>query len=70
MNFLKIKTCWSTLELGLLKICLLSSGMLITLCFYEYIKMYYLCITGVFIVTTIIGVGLWIKKIKAGLKAS
>jgi len=66
MNLFKLKTTWTTPELGLLKICLLCVGIVIGTCvhafFYERI---YLLLT---IATILVALtfGLWAKKARTG----
>jgi hypothetical protein len=64
MNFLKLKTSWSTAELGLLKLCLISLGIVLGIFFYEFLKAQILLFFIVFIITAIYGLFLWIKKAK------
>ncbi len=64
MNFLKTKTSWSNIELGIFKICVLSAGIILGMYFFEYLKKYTLQISGVLLFTSIITVYLWIKKMK------
>jgi hypothetical protein len=65
MNFLFIKTTWSNLELYLLKICIICSGIATGICFYDILKNFINLFLIAFGVTGIWAVILWIKKMKA-----
>lgn len=64
MNFLKIKTSWSNLEIGFLKVCVLSMGIIIGVYFYEFLKDYLLVFGTIFIATGIWAFYAWVKKMK------
>ena len=64
MNFFKIKTSWSNLEIGLLKVCIGSVYILIGSYFHEFIKNYWLLFAAIFIITAIWVFNLWLLKMK------
>ena len=64
MNFFKIKTTWSNIELGLLKICVGSIYLVIGAYFHKFIKDYFIVFVIVFIITAIWTFNLWLKKMK------
>ncbi len=65
MNFLKIKTSWSNIELGILKICLVSIGIILGVYFHEVLKDYLLLFGILYFTTGIVTGYLWIKRIKS-----
>ena len=66
MNFFKIKTSWSNIELGLLKICVGSAFIIIGTYFHEFHKNYLTLFAVLFILTAIWTFSLWMKKMKTG----
>ena len=65
MNFLTKKTSWSTIELGLLKVCVLAAGIFIGIRFYQDLKQ---CLIAFAIITILLGVWLfykWVMKMNA-----
>jgi len=64
MNFLKIKTSWSNLELGLIKICVGVIYMIAGVYFHEFLANYLLILAAIFVITAIWTFLLWIKKMK------
>ena len=64
MNFLKIKTSWSNFEIGFLKLCIMSMGIIIGIYFYEYLKNYLVVFGTIFVITGIWAFYSWIKKMK------
>lgn len=64
MNFLKIKTSWSNIELGLIKICVLSAGIILGTYFHVYLKNHLQLLGMVFLVTAVWTIYLWVKKVK------
>ncbi|MEI6697183.1 MAG: hypothetical protein WCO13_14100 [Bacteroidota bacterium] len=66
MNFFKIKTSWSNLELGLFKICVASIYLVIGIYFHEFLGKYMLLFVSIFIVTVVLVFSLWLKKMNKG----
>lgn len=64
MNFFNRKTTWSNIELGLMKICLISFGIVAGLYFFQSLKAYFWEFLGVFAITCVLVLYLWIKKSK------
>ncbi|MFZ4398983.1 MAG: hypothetical protein ACOYO1_03025 [Bacteroidales bacterium] len=64
MNFFNIKTSWSNLELGILKICVGSVYIIIGSYFHEFINKYIFLFAAIFLATAIWIFSLWIKKMK------
>lgn len=64
MNFLKVRTTWSAIELGFLKISTTSAGIVLGMYFYEELRTSFIAIFGVFIFTTIVAGYLWIRKVR------
>lgn len=64
MNFFKMKTSWSNLELGLFKLCVGSAFVLVGAYFHQFIQVYYVPIIVIFVISTIAIVYLWLQKIK------
>ncbi|MGZ3883589.1 MAG: hypothetical protein ACXVPQ_02435 [Bacteroidia bacterium] len=64
MNFLKYKTSWSNAELAIIKIALLSVGILAGLYGEGLLRPYIDCFWLLAIVTCIIGFYLWLGKLK------
>lgn len=64
MKFLKAKTSWSNLELGLIKLCLASIYIPVGVYFSEYLKDYLLLFLIIFFITAAWTFILWIRKMK------
>jgi len=64
MNLFTIKTSWSNIEIGLIKICVGSGFIIIGTYFHEFLKDYLILFGVVFIVTAIWTFILWVKKMK------
>jgi hypothetical protein len=64
MNFFKIKTTWSNVELAIFKICVASGGVLVGAYFQKFISSYYVPIIIIFAVTYILTGYLWLTKMK------
>jgi hypothetical protein len=64
MNFFSIKTSWSNLEIGLIKICVGSLYIMVGIYFHEFLKNYLLFFGIVFFVTAIWTGYLWLRKMK------
>ena len=64
MNFLKIKTTWTNAELVIIKICIAAAYLLVGAYFHELVKHYYLVMIGVFAITVVWGMYLWLRKMK------
>jgi hypothetical protein len=64
MDFLKIKTTWSALELGCLKISTTSAGIVFGMYFCEELENSFNLICGIFVFTSIIAIYLWVKKVR------
>lgn len=64
MNFLKTKTAWTYLELGIIKICLVSAGVAIGSYFHEYLLPYLFYFLGLYIALAFVIVPIWIRKEK------
>lgn len=62
MNFLFIKTLWTNIELGLIKISATAFGILLGIYFSEFLKSYLVLLGIVFVITAIGGIILWVKK--------
>ena len=69
MNFLFIKTLWTNIELGLVKVCATAFGIILGIYFYEFLGGYLVLLWIVFIVTAIWGIVMWAKKISTTDKA-
>lgn len=65
MNFFFINTTWTNAQLILFKLGVFSLGIIIGLCFYEYLKLYLPYITGFCIITIVWIAYLWIKKMRS-----
>jgi len=64
MNFFKITSNWTNAEFLLIKICLVSFGIIIGIYFYDLIKEYLFVFAMIYVITAI-GCGyLWVKKMK------
>lgn len=64
MDFLKVKTCWTNLELGLIKVCVGSLYISLGIYFYEFLKDYLIVFGILFIITAIWTFILCLKKMK------
>ena len=65
MNFLKMKTTWTNLELVPFKVAIASAYVLLGAYFHEYIRAYYLAVVVLFFVSTIPTIYKWFKKLKS-----
>jgi hypothetical protein len=64
MNFLKIKTSWSNVELIVLKLCIASAYVLVGAYFHRIVRHHYILVLAVFIITVAWSVYLWLRKMK------
>jgi len=64
MNFLKIKTTWSNAELALFKICVLAAGIILGVYFNQHLKEYLFPLCFICLITGLVLLYLWIKKMK------
>lgn len=62
MNSLKTKTAWSNLELGILKLCLISGGIALGSYFHEYLLPFVLYFLGLSIALALVILPVWIRK--------
>ncbi len=65
MNFLKIKTSWSNAEFIVLKLCIASAYILVGAYFHSFFRHYYVPVLGVFGITCVWAVYLWVSKMKS-----
>lgn len=68
MNFFKIKTSWSNAELVVLKVCIATAYILVGTYFHNFFRHYYIPVLGLFVITVIWAVYLWLHKMKVGKK--
>ena len=68
MNFFKIKTSWSNLELIPLKICIAAAYILVGAYFHGFVRQHWMALLVLFGVTVIWSVRLWITKMKFSAK--
>ncbi len=66
MNFLKIKTSWSNAELIVLKLCIASGYILVGAYFHSLFRHYDVLLLGVFGITCVWSVYLWVIKMRRG----
>ena len=66
MNLFKLKTTWTTSESGLLKICLLSVGILIGTRFHDFFYEHIHILVAIAAILVIWAFGLWAKKARTG----
>lgn len=64
MNFLKTKTTWSNMELGVLKLCAGTFYISIGIYFHEYLQKYLAVFIAFFFISVIYLLILWFKKEK------
>ncbi len=63
-NFFNLKTTWTNAEFILLKLCIASAYILIGIYFVDFFKEYWQFIALIFIITVIVSVTMWIKKMQ------
>ncbi|MGZ3755675.1 MAG: hypothetical protein ACXVAY_15605 [Mucilaginibacter sp.] len=66
MNFFRIKTSWSNAEFIVLKLCVASAYVLVGAYFHSFFRNYYVPVLGIFIITCVWAVYLWVSKMKSG----
>lgn len=64
MNFLRKKTSWSNIQLGLLKICIGSIGAAIGAYFHDYLEGYIFLLIALYLITGIYLFSCWYKQLK------
>lgn len=64
MRIFKIRTTWTNAELAIIKVSILSAGVVAGTCFHDffYPSLPYLCF--LFVISTVWGVWLWVSKMK------
>ena len=62
MNFFKLKTTWTNAELIVLKVCIATAYLMVGSYFDDLFDGYFYHLIGVFGVTVIWGIYLWITK--------
>ncbi|WP_310594697.1 hypothetical protein [Flavobacterium sp.] len=63
-NFFNIKTTWTNAEFIPLKLCIASAYILIGIYFVDFFKEYWQFVALIFIITVIVSVTMWIKKMQ------
>jgi membrane protein YdbS with pleckstrin-like domain len=61
-NFFNLKTTWTNVEFIPLKLCIASAYILIGIYFVDFFKEYWQFVALIFIITVIVSVTMWIKK--------
>jgi hypothetical protein len=64
MNFLKKQTTWSNTELGFLKICLISLGVILGVFYHSFLSDYLLFFFGAYLFIGVWAFYRWIQKMK------
>jgi hypothetical protein len=65
MNFLKSRTTWTNLELGIVKICLVSAGVALGSYFHQYLQPFVFYFLGIYLVLGLIVLTIWARKEKS-----
>jgi membrane protein YdbS with pleckstrin-like domain len=63
-NFFNLKTTWTNVEFIPLKLCIASAYILIGIYFVDFFKEYWQFVALIFIITVIVSVTMWIKKMQ------
>jgi len=64
MNFFKLKTTWTNIELIALKLCIASAYILVGAYFHNFVRKYYLLFILLFAITVVLSLYMWIAKMK------
>ncbi len=65
MNFLKLKSTWTTAELGIIKVCVAAMYLVVGAYFHNFIHSYYWPLLIVGAACALWAGYLWLKKVKA-----